>query len=69
MFELEFYATADGKEPVVSFLDSLDSKMNAKLIGLMELPEEKGPELRDPYSSPLGEREHYIFSSLESILL
>ena len=55
MFELEFYETEDGKEPVADFLDSLDQKMNAKLVGLMELLEEKGPELREPYSAPLGE--------------
>ena len=30
MFELELYETEDGKEPVAEFLDSLDSKMNAK---------------------------------------
>ena len=42
MFELELYSTEDGKEPVADFLDSLDRKMNAKLIGLMELLEEKG---------------------------
>ncbi len=53
MFELELYATEDGKEPVAEFLDSLDHKMNAKLIGLMELLEEKGTELREPYSAPL----------------
>ena len=53
MFELEFYATEDGREPVAEFLDSLDQKMNAKLIGLMELLEEKGTALREPYSAPL----------------
>jgi hypothetical protein len=55
VFELELYATEDGKEPVAEFLDSLDHKMNAKLIGLMELLEEKGTELREPYSAPLGD--------------
>ena len=29
--------------------------MNAKLIGLMELLEEKGTALREPYSAPLGD--------------
>ena len=38
---------------MAEFLDSLDRKMNAKLIGLMELLEEKGTELREPYSAPL----------------
>lgn len=45
LFELELYETEDGKEPVAEFLDSLDPKMNAKLIGLMELLEEK--EVKD----------------------
>ena len=55
LFNLELYETEDGKEPVAEFLDSLDHKMNAKLIGLMELLEEKGPELRAPYTAPLGD--------------
>ena len=55
VFELELYETEDGKETVAEFLDSLDSKMNAKLIGLMELLEEKGTELLEPYSAPLGD--------------
>ena len=53
MFELELYASEDGKEPVAEFLDSLDQKMNAKLVGLMELLEEKGTALRETYSAPL----------------
>ena len=55
MFELELYETEDGKEPVADFLDSLDNKMNAKLVALMELLEEKGPALREPYSAPVGD--------------
>ena len=41
-FEIEFYSSEDGREPVAEFLDSLDSKMSAKLVGLMEILEEKG---------------------------
>ena len=47
------YETEDGKEPVAEFLDSLDPKMNAKLVGLMELLGEKGTALREPYSAPI----------------
>ena len=47
--------TEDGKEPVKEFLDSLDDKMGAKLIGLMEVLEEKGTELRKPYSEHLDD--------------
>lgn len=55
MFQLEFYETEDGKTPVSDFLDSLDDKMSAKLIGLMEVLEEKGTELRKPYSVSLSD--------------
>ncbi len=41
--EIEFYSSMDGKEPVVVFLDSLDVKMAVKMIGLMEILEEKTP--------------------------
>ena len=43
----------NAREPVAEFLDSLDSKMSAKLVGLMEILEEKGTELRMPYSEHL----------------
>ena len=36
-------------------MDSLDNKMTAKLVGLMEILEEKGTELRMPYSEHLEE--------------
>lgn len=52
-FEIEFYSSEDGREPVAEFLDSLDSKMSAKVVGLMEILEEKGTELRMPYSDIL----------------
>ena len=55
MFTVEFYSTPDGKEPVALFLDSLDTKMRAKLISLLELLEEKGTSLRMPYSSYLDD--------------
>ncbi len=53
MYEIELYSTIDGKEPVVDFMNSLDVKMVAKFIGLMKVLEEKGPELRLPYSEHL----------------
>ena len=56
MFELELYSTEDGKEPVAEFLDSLDRKMNAKLIGLMELLEEKRHRAQRTILSSFGGR-------------
>ena len=37
MFHIEFYETEDGEQPVSDFLDSLDAKMAAKMISLMEI--------------------------------
>ena len=52
-FQVEFYETEDGRTPTQEFLDSLEPKMNAKMVGLMEILEEKGYSLREPYSAPL----------------
>ncbi len=54
-FVVVFYETEDKKNPIADFLDSLNPKMSAKIIGLMELLEEKGTALREPYSAPLGD--------------
>lgn len=55
MFNVEFYETIEGKCPVVDFLDSLDPKMRAKMVSMMEILGEKGTELRKPYTEPLGD--------------
>ncbi|MBQ8073991.1 MAG: type II toxin-antitoxin system RelE/ParE family toxin [Clostridia bacterium] len=52
-FQVEFYDTEDGRTPTQEFLDSLEPEMNAKMVGLMEILEEKGYSLREPYSAPL----------------
>lgn len=53
MFQIKFYETKDGQRPIEEFLDSLDDKMTAKLVGLMEILEEYGNNLRMPYSKHL----------------
>lgn len=52
-FEVEFYETSDGKTPVEDFLWGLDSKMRAKLVNMMEVLEDKGTSLREPYTKHL----------------
>ena len=52
-FHVEFYETEDGRTPTQEFLDSLEPKMSAKMVGLMEILEEKGYSLREPYTGPL----------------
>lgn len=54
-FELVFYETGDGQKPVEDFLLGLDMKMRAKMIHMMEILEDKGVELREPYTKPLGD--------------
>ena len=53
-FEVIFYEKENGDCPVEEFINSLDVKMRAKMIGLLELLEEKGNQLREPYSKYLG---------------
>lgn len=51
-FKAEFYENGDDI-PVKDFLDSLDVKMRTKFLMEIKLLEEKGNELREPYSKPL----------------
>ena len=53
-FKAEFYKNGD-EIPVKEFLDSLDNKMRAKFSMEIKLLEEKGNQLREPYSKPLGD--------------
>ena len=54
-YSVEYYETEDGTRPAEDFILSQDKKMRAKLFMSLELLEIKGPELREPYSKPLGD--------------
>lgn len=54
-FEVVFYEKVNGECPVEDFISSLDMKMRAKMIGLLEILEEKGNLLREPYSKHLDD--------------
>ena len=54
-FEAELYETANGDCPVKMFLDKTETKMRAKTMQMIALLEEKGNELREPYSKPLSD--------------
>lgn len=54
-FTVEFYEKANGEIPVEKFLLSLDKKMRAKLLGILEILQEKGNQLREPYSKHLDD--------------
>ena len=52
-FTVEFYDKENGEIPVIYFIDSLEPKMGAKVLSLIEILEEKGNQLRLPYSECL----------------
>lgn len=54
-FEIEFYETESGSQPAREFLESLNPKMRAKIVMTIELLQDNGYELREPYSKYLNE--------------
>lgn len=45
-----FYKTDSGKEPAKEFVENLDKKLRAKVLRTIELLQEYGHDLREPYS-------------------
>lgn len=54
-FEVEYYEKENGECPAKEFIERLDMKMQAKFIVLLEILEERGNDLREPYSKHLDE--------------
>ena len=54
-FKVDFYKAADGSKPLVSFLNSLEVKMKAKVMANLVLLEEYGNMAREPLSKPIGD--------------
>ena len=54
-FTIEFYERENGEIPVEEFLLGLDKKMRAKILGIMGILQEKGNQLREPYSKHLDD--------------
>ncbi|MBR4791109.1 MAG: type II toxin-antitoxin system RelE/ParE family toxin [Treponema sp.] len=54
-FTVEFYETAKGKKPCLDFLNTLEVKLRAKAFRDLNLLQEKGTELRLPYSRHLDD--------------
>ena len=69
-FEVIFYDKPDGTEPVKDFLDSLDTKMRAKMLRTVLLLAENGTQLREPYSKPFkGRLCGYVYHDGTALLL
>lgn len=52
-YKVIFYETENGKQPAKEFLLSLDTKMRAKMMRIIDMAAQNGPDLREPYSKPL----------------
>ena len=51
--KVEFYDLPDGTYPAEEFLESLEIKMQAKMVRTIKMFEENGTDLRKPYSEYL----------------
>ena len=60
MFQIEFYRLPNGKQPIVEFLDGLDTKMRAKALHSISILEEFGNQLREPHSKSMGDFRNYL---------
>lgn len=54
-FTVIFYENEDGRRPAEEFLLSLNIKMRVKILGILQILQEKGNQLREPYSKYLGD--------------
>ena len=52
-WEIEYYATENGKCPIKDFLDSLSPESKAKYIFIADLLEEYGILVKEPYVKPI----------------
>ena len=54
-FEVEFYTKSNGEKPAKDFIFSLDTKIKAKVLGIIDVLEEYGTQLRELYSKHLDD--------------
>lgn len=54
-FEVIFYEKEDGNKPAAEFLRDVEPKMRVKAVQMLRILEEKGRNIREPYSKHLDE--------------
>ena len=55
-----YYSKKDGSMPVMEYIDNLSLRERAKVMALVELLEEKGPNLPRPYADLLEDGIHEL---------
>lgn len=54
-YAVEYYKLENGSKPAEDFILAQDYKMRAKIFSTLTYLEAMGPNLREPYSKPLGD--------------
>lgn len=54
-FQVSFYTRQDGEKPAKDFILGLEKKMRAKVLRTIEILEDCGNRLREPYSKHLDD--------------
>ena len=54
-FDIKFYDLVDGTKPAKGFVLELPKKMRAKMYRVIDMLEENGSDLREPYSKHLND--------------
>ena len=67
-FTVEFYEKENGEIPVELFLNSLDIKMRSKLLMVLNVLQEKGNQLREPYSKHLEDGIFEVSTDISRVL-
>ena len=59
-FHIIYYETKDGKCPIEEFIESKDTKNQAKIFAFLDLLREQGPVLPRPYADILTDGIHEL---------
>lgn len=54
-FRVEFYETPSGEQPVLRFLESLTPRLRRKVSSFLQVLQNQGPYLREPYTKCLDD--------------
>ena len=54
-FQVEFYSKENGETPFWDYYETLNRKMQARVLWTINLLKTAGPNLREPYSAVLGD--------------
>jgi hypothetical protein len=60
MWKVIYYESADGRCPIMDFIESRKKENQAKVLALIKLLQEKGPNLPRPYADLLEDGIHEL---------